>query len=195
VKVGPDPRIEQRHRTRVIADTILMYSDIVNFRRNLDRDPASGAVERVLDALDTVSQMTAREYGGKIDFNQGDAYDFSFAEASRAVAGAECFAQNWEEIRRKKQIGCAINIGLHRGTIYAYRSFLYGRDGEICGELQNASTKLLAPDEPGIFVTEAVCADLIGGPWHNRLQRVTLREARPILAGIEIYRLCDTTAP
>lgn len=193
----PVYRIEQRHRTRVIVDTILMYSDVVDFRRILDSAPASGAVERVLDALDTVSQMTAREYGGKIDFSQGDAYYFSFAEASRAVAGAECFARNWEEIRRKKQIGCAINIGLHRGTIYAYRSFLYGRDGEICGELQNASTKLLAPDETGIFVTEAVRADLIGGPWHNRLQRVTLREARPILAGIEIYRLCDVlpTAP
>jgi hypothetical protein len=68
----PVYRIEQRHRTRVIADTILMYSDVVNFRRILDSDPASGAVERVLDALDTVSQMTAREYGGKIDFSQGE---------------------------------------------------------------------------------------------------------------------------
>jgi class 3 adenylate cyclase len=187
----PVYRIEQRHRTRVIADTILMYADLVGFRRITNSDPDIGAVERVLDALDTVSQLTAREYCGRIDFNQGDAYYFSFAEASRAVAGAECFAGNWEEIRRRKQISCAINIGLHRGTIYAYRSFLYGHDGEICGALQNASAKLLASDETGIFVTEAVRADLVGGPWHNRLQRVTLREERPILAGIEIYRLCD----
>jgi hypothetical protein len=79
----------------------------------------------------------------------------------------------------------------------AYRSFLYGRDGDIVGELQNASTKLLASDETGIFVTEAVRVDLVGGPWHNRLQRVTLRTARAVLAGIEIYRLCDVlpTAP
>jgi class 3 adenylate cyclase len=193
----PVYRIEQHHRTRVIADTTLMYSDLVGFRRITNGDSAIGAVERVLDALDTVSQMTAREYGGRIDFNQGDAYYFSFAEASRAVAGAESFARNWEEIRRRKQIGCAINIGLHRGTIYAYRSFVYGRDGEICGALQNASAKLLAPDETGIFVTEAVRVDLVGGPWHNRLQRVTLQEARPVLAGIDIYRLCDVlpTAP
>jgi class 3 adenylate cyclase len=193
----PVYRIEQRHRTRVIADTVLMYSDLVGFRRITNSDPAIGAVERVLDALDTVSQMTAREYGGRIDFNQGDAYYFSFADTSKAVAGAECFARNWEEIRRKKQIGCAINIGLHRGTIYAYRSFLYGRDGEVCGALQNAAAKLLGPDETGIFVTEAVRVDLVGGPWHNRLQRVTLQEARPILSGIEIYRLCDVlpTAP
>jgi class 3 adenylate cyclase len=187
----PVYRIEQRHRTRVIADTTLMYADLVGFRRILNSDPATGAVERVLDALDTVSQMTARENGGTIQFNQGDAYYFAFAEASRAVAGAECFARNWEETRRRKQISCAINVGLHRGTIYAYRSFLYGRDGDITAELQKASTKLLASDETGIFVTEAVRVELVGGPWHNRLQRVTLREARPVLAGIEIYRLCD----
>lgn len=187
----PVYRIEQRHRTRIIADTILMYSDLVGFRRITNGEQAIGAVERVLDALDTVSQMTAREYGGRIDFNQGDAYYFSFAEASRAVAGAECFARTWEEIRQRKQISCAINIGLHRGTVYAYRSFLYGRDGEICGALQNATAKLLASDETGIFVTEPVRVDLVGGSWHNRLQRVTLRQERPVLAGIEIYRLCD----
>jgi class 3 adenylate cyclase len=193
----PVYRIEQRHRTRIIADTFLMYSDLVGFRRIVNSDPAIGVVERVLDALDTVSQMTARECGGRIDFSHGDAYYFSFAEVSRAVAGAECFARNWEEMRRSKQISCAINIGLHRGTIYAYRSFLYGRDGDICGALQTASTKLLASEETGIFVTGAVRADLVGGPWDNRLQRVTLQAVPPILAGMDIYRLCDVlpTAP
>ena len=92
---------------------------------------ASRSCHCILDALDTVSQMTAREYGGRIDFNQGDAYYFSFAEASKALAGAECFARNWEEIRRKKQISCAINIGLNRGTIYAYRSSFATRFSSI----------------------------------------------------------------
>jgi len=58
--------------------------------------------------------------------------------------------------------------------------------------LQNASAKLLANHENGIFVTGAVRSALFGTPWHNRLQPVALHP-QPVwfLAEIEVYRLHD----
>jgi class 3 adenylate cyclase len=77
--------------------------------------------------------------------------------------------------------------------MYAFRSFLYGRDVWIASQLQNASAKLLAKGENGVFLTGAVRDALFGTPWHNRLQPVELKPlpAR-VLAGVQFYRLCDT---
>jgi len=47
-------RIERRHRTRVIADTYILFSDLSGFGRFMDTQPASAAVERILDELDAV---------------------------------------------------------------------------------------------------------------------------------------------
>jgi hypothetical protein len=80
---------------------------------------------------------------------------------------------------------------VHRGTLYAFRSFHYGRDVWIASQLQNASAKLLAGDEGGIFVTGAVRSALFGTPSHNRLQLVALQLLPAPVAGIEVYRLCE----
>ena len=86
---------------------------------------------------------------------------------------------------------CTISIGLHRGTLYTFRSFLYGRDVWIASQLQSASAKLLRSGENGMFVTAAVRNALFGTPSHNRLQPVALLPLPAALAGIEVYRLCD----
>jgi hypothetical protein len=98
---------------------------------------------------------------------------------------------SWDAIRHQEQFGCTISIGLHRGTLYMFRSFLYGRDVWIASQLQGASGKLLGRDENGIFVTAAVRDALFGTPSHNRLQPVALRPLPAALAGIDVYRLSD----
>jgi hypothetical protein len=99
--------------------------------------------------------------------------------------------RSWDAIRHREQFGCTISIGLHRGTLYTFRSFLYGRDVWIASQLQSASAKLLGSGENGIFVTGAVRSALFGTPSHNRLQPVTLLPLPQSLAGIEVYRLCN----
>ena len=77
--------------------------------------------------------------------------------------------------------------------MYTFRSFLYGRDVWIASQLQNASAKLLARGENGIFLTGVVRDALFGTPWHNRLQPVELKSLPAgFPAGVESYRLCDT---
>jgi class 3 adenylate cyclase len=187
----PIYRIEQRHRTRVTADTYILYSDLEGFGTMLDAGPASATVERILDALDAVTRGIAQEFGGTVRFNLGDSYCVTFTDAEQAISGAERLTQNWEAIRLREECGCAISIGLHRGTLYTFRSFLYGRDVWIASRLQNASAKLLDSHEYGIFVTGAVRNALLGNPSHNRFQPVVLESPPAALAGLEVYRLCS----
>jgi hypothetical protein len=43
--------------------------------------------------------------------------------------------------------------------------------------------------ESGVFVTNAVCDELPGGPWHNRLRAITLELSVTRPPGLEIFRL------
>jgi class 3 adenylate cyclase len=187
----PVYRIERRDRTRTFADNIILFSDLSGFGRMMDAGPSSATVERILDALDTLMRGSAQEFGGSVRFNVGDSYCVTFAEALPAIAWAERLTLRWDAIRHQEQFGCTISIGLHRGTLYTFRSFLYGRDVWTTSQLQSASAKLLEDGENGIFVTAAVRTALFGTPLHNRLQPVTLFPLPKALAGIEVYRLCS----
>ena len=180
----PVYRIQQRHRTRIVADTYILFLDLKGFGKIMDADPASTAIERILDKLDAVTHGVAQEFAGTIRFNQSDSYCVTFAEAGEAVAAAERLSRNWDAT---EQFGCAINMGLHRGTVYTFRSFLYGRDVWIASQLQNASGKLLSPGENGIFVSAAIRDALFGTMLHNRFAPVTLPAG--LLADIEVFRL------
>jgi len=199
----PVYRIEQRHRTRIIADAYILFSDLSGFGKIMDAGPAS--VERILDALETVTRGVAREFGGTIRFNQGDSYCVTFTEAGQAIAGAERLNRNWDVIRHQEKFDCPISIGLHRGALYAFRSFLYGRDLWITSRLQSDSAKLLTGRESGVFVTDAVCNALYGTSWHRLLEPVALPDpararadrrgalaATDPLTGIKVYRLCNS---
>jgi class 3 adenylate cyclase len=191
VEPMPIYRIEQRHRTRVIPEIYILFLDLHGFRKIMDAGPVT-KIERTLDMLDAVTYGTAQDFGGTVRFNQGDSYCVTFTEAARAMAGAERLICKWDAIRHLEQFDCTINIGLHRGTLYAFRSFLYGRDVDIASQLQIASTRLLTSDENGIFVTNAVHSALFGTPWHNRLQPIALQQLlKPPLLGIAGYRLCE----
>ena len=182
-------RIEQRHRTHVITDTLIMFLDLHGFGRLMDTEPVGAAVERLLDALDLVTQGAAREFGGTVRFSVGDSYCLTFAEAVQAMACAESMCRNWDARPDADKFGCTVSIGLHRGTLYIFRSFLYGRDTWIASQLQGSSARLLAENENGVFVTGVVRAALFNTLWHGRLKPVALVPTPTPLASIDVYRL------
>jgi class 3 adenylate cyclase len=190
VEPMPIYRIEQRHRTRVIPEICILFLDLRGFGKLMDAGPIT-KIERTLDMLDVVSYGTAQEFSGTVRFNHGDSYCITFAEPAQAMAAAERLIREWDAIRHLEQFDCTINIALHRGTLYLFRSFFYGRDVWIASQLQSASTKLLTSDENGIFVTDALHSVLFGTPWHNRLQPIALQPLPKPLLGIAVYRLCE----
>jgi class 3 adenylate cyclase len=111
------------------------------------------------------------------------------------MAGLERLVAVWDAFARKANVGCAINIALHKGTVYAFRSYLYSLDLNVAFRVEGASARQhLAPDEGGIFVTGPVRDDLVGTPWERRLPLVDLEMAARH-KGLKIYRLRNEETP
>jgi class 3 adenylate cyclase len=179
-------RVEQTHRTRVIEDQCIVLSDLRGFTRFVETSPMT-TVEKLLDALLGLTSRVCREFGGMIRFTTGDAYCMTFADASLAMAAAERLSENWGTFLHQEKLSCPINVAVHRGTLYAFRSYFYGRAINVASRVESASAAVLAPNEGSIFVTGEVRSHLAGTIWDARLDLI---EARPRgHAEIEIYRL------
>jgi class 3 adenylate cyclase len=184
----PVYRIEQRHRTNIVANAYVLVSDIRGFAR-LSESMASPAVERLLDALDGIIRKAARDLGGTIHFGFGDSYCLTFPDTAMLMAAAEQLACEWEMIRRDECADHAITISLHRGKISMFRSFLYGEGFRIASRMPRALAEVLQHNEGGVFVTGPLRDDLYGSSWHNRLQPLTLDPGSAHSIGLNIYRL------
>ena len=181
-------RVDQTHRTRVIADQYIVVTDLRGFTR-LSETSGATTVEAILDGLLDVITDVCREFGGVVRFSMGDSYCLTFPDAERALAGLEHLVKEWGAFTRKAGVRCAINTALQKGTLYAFRSYLYSRDLNVAFGVEGASARQrLSPDESGIFLTGKVRDDLVGTPWEARLDPVDL--ALPARhEGVKVYRL------
>ena len=184
----PVYRVEQTHRTRVIDDQYIVFTDLRRFSRLMER-PSLSTVEKVLDRLfDLVNEVT-RELGGIIRFSAGDAYCLTFGAADVAVTAAERIGAAWAAFVRAERLPCPINIAVHQGVVYAFRSYLYGPGLEVASGVERASTRALGPDEGGIFLTGEARKGLAGAGWDARLRRVEVGSDDRRLADVDIYHL------
>ena len=184
-------RVEQTHRTRVIANQYIVFTDLRGFARVMETPPMT-AVEKILDALFELTNRVSREFSGTIRFNAGDAYCLTFADTSPAMAAAERLSESWAAFERQEKLRCPMNVAVHQGILYAFRSYFYGLGIEVASAVENASHAVLPPDEGSIFVTGEVRSGLTGTLWDARLELVDVRLASPRLGKIEIYRLGKT---
>jgi class 3 adenylate cyclase len=187
----PEPvpvyRIEQTHRTRVITDQYIAFTDLRGFSTFTEANPIT-VVEKSLDWLLDLVGRACLEFGGTNRFNAGDGYCLTFPEASLAMAAVERLAEGWGTFERCEGLHCPMKVVVHQGVLYAFRSYLYG-DGLYVAEGVERATSRLLPGNTSIFVTGQVRRDLVGTPWDERLQPVDVRPPAPRLAEIEIYRL------
>jgi class 3 adenylate cyclase len=180
--------IETRHRTHVLTDAYILLVDLRGFTQ-LTQTASVGTVERVLDTLDTLANNVAREFEGTIRFGIGDAYFLTFPQASHLIAAADRLSQDWNAVGHEAGCGCSIHIVLHRGSINAFRSFLYGDGIMVAGRALTASKWALAVGEGGTFITNSVYDELSANSLHNRLRPVALEQQLAHTPGLEIYRL------
>jgi class 3 adenylate cyclase len=188
LKGFPDPvavfRIEQHHRMQVIVDQCIVVTDLRRFVALMTESPLS-VVERVLDqCLELVSQVCA-EFAGTHRGVNGDAYLLTFEDTSRALAAVERLADGWDAFLRRESVGCTMNVGVHKGTLYAFRSYLLSPDVNTTFNIVGATSRLAA--ETSIFVSGVIRKEVAGTPWEARLDLVDVQPPR--LGGIEIYRL------
>ena len=179
-------RVEQTHRTRVITNQYIVLTDLRGFTRIRETSPMT-TVEKILEALLGLINQVAGEYRGTVRFNIGDLYCLTFADASLAMAAAERLSESWDAFVRQEKLPCALNMAVHQGMLYAFRSYLYGPGIEVAAGVEGASRGVLAPDEGSIFLTGEVRSGLAGTLWETRLTLVDVRPPRH--ARIEVYRL------
>jgi class 3 adenylate cyclase len=185
----PVYRIEQTHRTRVIVGQYIVLTDLRGFTQ-IVADAPMATIERMLETLFTQTNLVAREFRGTVRFNAGDAYCLTFADGSLAMTAAERLHQSWDAFVRQEKLGSPLNVAVHQGMLYAFRSYFYGPGIDIASSVEAASRDVLAPDEGSIFVTGEVRDCLAATIWEKRLALVDIRLPRH--AGLKVYRLQKT---
>jgi adenylate cyclase len=191
LKGFPEPvavyRIKQTHRMRVIEDQYIVVTDLHGLGALAKAVPMT-VVERILDQLIELVSRVCRECSGTSRFSTGDSYSLTFPDAERAMAAVERLAQGWSVFQRGEGISCPMNMAVHKGVLYAFRSFLLSPDLDLAANLESATNRL-ASGEASIFLTEHVRKELVGTTWDERLLRVDIGPTFPRLARIRVYRL------
>lgn len=196
LKGFPEPvavyRLEQTHRIRLIDNQYLVVTDLHGFTALTEESPMS-LVERTLDHLLDLVTRVCSELGGTHRSQTGDAYLLTFPDAAPAMAASERLVSGWNAFRRREDLRCSLNVAVHKGALFAFRSYLLSRDINLTFSIEGA-TSGIAAGVSAIFVTGQVLAALAGTPWAARLRAVDIEPPSPRLAGIDVYRL-EMAAP
>lgn len=179
-------RIEQTHRMRLIPDQYIVVTDL-RFS-TIALESSISVAERILDGLLELVGRVCSEFSGAHRSTTGDAYLLTFPDASRAMAAVERLAEGWNAFQHHEGILCSMNVAVHKGNLYAFRSYLLSRDVNLTFNVETATSRLESSGT-SIFVTEFVRRDLAGTSWHQQLRPVDIGPRSPRLAEIEIYRL------
>src|SRR5437899_2679390 len=189
----PEPvavyRIEQTHRMRVIPDQYIVVTDL-RFG-TISPESSVSVVERILDRLLELVGRVCSDFSGAHRSTTGDAYLLTFPDAARAMAAVERLAEGWNTFQHDEGILCSMNVAMHKGDLYAFRSYLLSDDVNLTFNIERATSRLESKGT-SIFVTEHVRNDLAGTPWDERLRPADVGPRSPRLADIQIYRVATS---
>ncbi len=182
---GPVPvyRIEQTYRTRVIADQCIVVTDLGRFGDVIRKGPVS-EVERILDRLHELVGSVCREFSGAVRFSRGDSYCLTFPDPKLAITAVERLAGAW----RAGGSPCPMSVAVHKGTLFAFRDFLYSKDLNVASHVERVASRTVAGDTV-VAVTGQVRGDLVGTTWDERLKPFDVTPRPPQLENVELYRL------
>jgi class 3 adenylate cyclase len=180
-------RIEQTHRTRVITDQYIVVTDLKGFTAFTATAPTT-LVESVLDGALAMVTRVCEEFNGVVRFNVGDGYCLTFGDAAAAMTAARNVVAQWEAFLDETGASCPIHVALHKGTLYAYRSYVYGHDLNVAFGVEFAMSRS-GNARSGLVVTGAVRRDLEGTPWATRLVRQPMTSTRDYLKDVEVFTL------
>lgn len=180
-------RIEQMHRTRVLTDQYIVATDLKGFTAFTASAPTT-LVESILDGVLTMVTRICEEFNGVVRFNVGDGYCLTFGDAAAAMTAARNLVARWEAFLDETGASCPIHVAIHKGTLYAFRSYVYGQDLNIAFGVESAMQRS-GHTRSGLVVTGAVHRDLEGTSWAARLVRQLMTSTRDSLKDVEVFTL------
>jgi len=183
----PVYRVEQTHRMHIIDHRYIVVADLKFFAIRAETFHI-GVLERVLDKfLDLVGRVCG-EFAGTNRISMGDSYALTFPNVAQAMAAVDLLSEEWETFQCAESIRSPMNIIVHKGELYAFRSFLISEDLDLARRLE-AATSGLASGDTSIFITVPVRDGLVGSSWEGRVHAIGAKPVSPELPQIPLFRI------
>jgi class 3 adenylate cyclase len=179
-------RVVQKYKTRIVRDEILVFTDIRKMNHYFDsfsdETQSIQAIELLLTQLEEYIKDICQCHEGRIQLIICDTCLLTFSDASSALAALESLQHQWDSFIKKHQIPCPISIGVHKGTLYLFRSTQYGQDVAITSRIASINNRLAPAEISSIAVSEKILQDLVGTVWEEKLHELEGGDC------IDIYR-------
>jgi class 3 adenylate cyclase len=180
-------KLDQEHRTRLIKDQIIVFTDIAGSTSFAASHPIE-AVEELLLHHEMIHQQVCEQFGGTVRLFIGDGCFMTFPESQLALAAIESLFSQWEKFVSLNRIPCLLRAGIHKGDIYLFRSYLFGKDINATVQLEALSGKLPSPRKSRALVSDSVRSEITGSIWEARLLRLEWPEDISLIK--EVNAMC-----
>lgn len=186
-------RILQEHRSRIIKDQIIVFTDLGGYTAFTESASIKDA-EEMFTYHQCLHNQICEQFAGTIRQIGGDQCFMTFSDADMAIAGLNRLCAMWEKFLADKKLTGKIPmvIGVHKGEVYLFQSIIYGQDIVVAARVvQLALAGRLSQQEKGcLLISGDVRSDLIGTEWKNQLRKIELsRDNRLAQKGIDVYEL------
>ena len=163
-------RVLQKHRTRVLTDHYIVYTDANKFEHFVKSATIQGVENFLLDCDDLINKICDK-HGGIVRQVNGDEYFFTFTDANQTIIAVEELCHSWKRIVERYKLG--ISIGVHKGNLKVIRSFVYGDDIRTTAYLTELG-KLYHPgqDEIRVVTSRKVNNEFQGTEWEDKFQEL-----------------------
>jgi len=162
-------RIEQKHRTRVITDQVIVVTDLSGFTRYYQSHSIADT-EHLLISLEQVTKEACDAHGGILRVVFGDVCSLTFSGAEQALAAMEHLGRQWDLFMQRHDVPCGIKIGINHGDLNIFRSFTYGDAATTAGML--SALKFSGREPVSILVSQAIYDTVQDSSWEQKLHRV-----------------------
>jgi len=141
-------RVVQKHGIRVLTNQCIVLTDAKGFGK-FSKLKSAAEVENFLLEYDDLMNNVCTQHGGIIRQVNGDQYFMTFEEADQTISAMKMLCLNWKGIVERYNIG--ISIGIHKGNLHEFRSYVFGDDINTTGYLANFG-RFYNSDRDQIFI-------------------------------------------
>ncbi|RZM78622.1 adenylate/guanylate cyclase domain-containing protein [Leptolyngbya iicbica] len=189
-------KVNLQHRTRVLPDQVIVISDLTNYNIYA-KTHSIQQVEQVLTQHELLHKQVCQKFGGDINMFIGDACIMLFDSVETALAAVDALVSDWQAFQQTHQVSCAMTVGMHKGDIYLFRTYVYGEAFHLASGVQVLASKLTPAASSRTFVSSQVRAEIQDQDWLARLHLVDvppkLRERFQFLEQFAVYDLIAPT--
>jgi len=141
-------KLNQKSGLRVLNDLCIVFADANGFSK-LYESCSTDIVEKFLLEYEDLMGVICQKHNGTIRQVNGDMFFITFESADQALSGIKMLYQGWKSVRESYKVG--IKIGVHKGSLHVFRSYVFGEDINITTRLTDLS-RFFEADRDEIFV-------------------------------------------